>query len=342
VKKEYSIIIKLIFLILISLFAISSFAQKADSCIWVVTNRVVNSENENKLFFGSYISPDKQLRFIEACKCQKDKWDYQRKNDFTELLRDINPYEDIVVFAHGDYKKFDDAVLRALEIHREHNVNVILFTWPSKLPDKSGIKNFKNSQKNVDLSIDNFVELLLLIQNYKLEHPKIAHNVNFSLFHHSLGNRFIKKMMENNKDEPLSDNLFNNLILNAAAVNQEGHKIWVDKIQFAENIYITSNKSDFNLNGARLFSKQGKQLGERIKPPLSENANYINFTKAVGFKIATGTSHTYFIGTIPEKNPLIKSFYSDLFHGGKIDLQNTKMFQLNKKGLGYDILKKES
>ncbi|MFC2107461.1 alpha/beta hydrolase [Bacteroidota bacterium] len=338
--RKNTIIFKLIILLLFPFAAISTLAQKADSCIWVVTNRVIDSENENNVNFGSYISPDKQLSFIEACICEKENWVYQSKNDFTDLLSDINPYEDIVVFVHGDHKNFDDAVFRALEIHREHNVNVILFTWPSKLPDKSGIKNFKNSQKNVDLSIDNFVELLVLIQEYKAEHPEITANVNFSLFHHSLGNRFILKMIQGDKDKVLEDKLFNNLVLNAAAVNQEGHKVWVDQIQFAENIYITSNKSDFNLNGARLFSKQGKQLGERIKPPLSENANYINFTKAVGFKIATGTSHTYFIGSIPEKNPKIKSFYSDLFHGKKVDLQNTKMYQLNKKGLGYDILKK--
>ena len=49
------------------------------------------------------------------------------------------------------------------------------------------------------------------------------------------------------------------------------------KIKIQDKLYITSNKSDFNLKGLHIFTKNGKQLGEKITPVLASNANYIHF-----------------------------------------------------------------
>jgi hypothetical protein len=126
--------------------------------------------------------------------------------------------------------------------------------------------------------------------------------------------------------------------MNAAAVNQDFHNKWVEKLNFQQHIYITSNKQDFNLKGVRIFTKDGKQLGEKVKHPLAQNAVYINFTKAVGFRFPTGTTHTYFIGKVPEKSLNIRNFFSTILHGNSIDLNNTHHFEKRKDNLGYNII----
>ena len=160
-----------------------------------------------------------------------------------------------------------------------------------------------------------------------------------SIFLHSLGNSLIENLAINdtiNNDQRI---IFDNLIINSAAVNQKNHKQWVEKLSFQNRIYITSNKSDFNLKGVRIFTKDGKQLGEIVKPPFAENAFYLNFSDAVGFRKPTGTTHTFFIGEVPEENGSIKSIYYKLFHGKKINLTDTKTFEQLKDGVGFNVIK---
>ena len=116
------------------------------------------------------------------------------------------------------------------------------------------------------------------------------------------------------------------------------HNEWVGKLQFQHRIYITSNVSDFNLKGVRIFTKDGKQLGEKIKPPLNATAIYVNFTKAVGFRFPTGTTHTYFLGEVPDKSMSIRLFFEDIMHGLEPDLHDARMFKTRSDGLGHDII----
>jgi len=158
------------------------------------------------------------------------------------------------------------------------------------------------------------------------------------MFLHSLGNYYLENLVIQTKSLCGPPAVFDNLVLNAAAVNQEQHNEWVEKLNFQHRIYITSNVSDFNLKGARIFTKDGKQLGEKIKPPLAETAIYVNFTKAVGFRFPTGTTHTYFIGEVPDKSMNIRQFYKDIMHGLEPDLQDAQMFKTRSDGLGHDII----
>jgi hypothetical protein len=155
---------------------------------------------------------------------------------------------------------------------------------------------------------------------------------------HSLGNLYMKKLIKQNLQSGLPESLFDNIILNAAAVNQENHKEWVEKLRIQDQLYITCNKQDFNLKGVRIFTSDGKQLGEKIKSPLAINATYIQFNKSVGFRFPTGQTHTYFIGKIPAVNNNVKACYYDLFHGSNPNLGNENKFMTRKDGLGYEIL----
>lgn len=331
------------YVIIIFAFLIIPFhylsAQSQDSCIWVVTNRTMNPQDEPGVYFGSKVDPQKTLRYVKGCKCRKNQWIYQLRSDMGDLLKDLPGEKDIVIFVHGDHKTFDQAADRALDIHNTYGVDVILFTWPSKLPDAIGAKNFKNSQKNVRKSSGQFYAFLKQFQEYLDDPEGSIKGLKIALFHHSLGNYLVERLVEDHHKLKLRKGLVNNLILNAAAVNVEGHEKWVEKLEFPERIYITSNKQDFNLNGVRFFTKDGKQLGERIHPPLADNAIYINFTDAIGFRTPTGSTHTYYLGEIMDEIPNIRRFYDTVMHGKAANVEDTTMFRLNPEGLGFDILK---
>ena len=133
--------------------------------------------------------------------------------------------------------------------------------------------------------------------------------------------------------------LFDNVIINAAAVEQKNHTKWVEQLQFQKNIFINSNRRDFNLNGLRISTKHGKQLGQKVTHPFASNAVYFDFTKSVGFRIPTGPSHTYFIGKIPERNKNICLIYSEMLHGHMPDLADETRFTKRRKSSGDLIVR---
>ena len=180
--------------------------------------------------------------------------------------------------------------------------------------------------------------MLLLIQELKQARYLRGKMINVSLFMHSLGNYYLERVVKDSLLSGLNEDLFDNLIINAAAVNQKGHVEWVDHLNIQKRIYITSNKQDFNLNGLRVFTKARKQLGERLKLPLSENAEYVNFTKAIRFLFPPQSTHTYFRGRITNESENIKQIYFNLFHGENINLNDTTFFIQRRDGLGYDVL----
>jgi hypothetical protein len=138
------------------------------------------------------------------------------------------------------------------------------------------------------------------MRSFRQLNPAFQSWAGLSMFFHSLGNYYLEYLVLQTKSLCGPPALFDNLALNAAAVNQDQHQEWVEKLFFNCRIYITSNVSDFNLKRARFFTKDGKQTGEKIKLPLAENAKYVNFKKPVGFRLPTWATHTYFIGNITD------------------------------------------
>jgi len=309
---------------------------KPGTTIYAITNRVVG--NNNKPVYINQVRADHYLDYLSVTYYKPDSL-ITEKLDSTDFLKQISGINtDWLLFVHGDSKTFEQAVMRGYAIQGYHNVNVIVFSWPAKDYELNGIKNFNNSRKNVIASGNQFAELIRFMGSFKENNQAFNNGNNLSVFFHSLGNLFIKNQAfkENNNEYNL---IFDNLIINSAAVNQKNHKLWVEKLSFQNRIYITSNKSDVNLKGVRIFTKDGKQLGEKVKQPIAENAYYLNFSDAVGLRMPTGTTHTYFIGEVHEENRTIKSIYYNLFHGNIIDLSDTDTFKKRKDGVGYNIIK---
>lgn len=306
-----------------------------DSKVLVISNREYSLQNE-ELHFTNQVKEGKELLFIEATFlddslvskiCEREAFFdrvYQSKDDW-------------LLFVHGDSKTYEQAVMRAFDIQYLHGVNVMVFCWPSKDPELGGLKNFKNSSQNLILSLIHFRELLHEINEFKNHYPDFYDERQLTLFIHSLGNFFLENIIKQSLVPKNTEKLFDNLIINAAAVNQAKHPSWVEKLNIQKRIYIISNKQDFNLKGLRIFTSQGKQLGEKVQHPLAGNANYIQFTRAVGFRFPTGITHTYFIGKMADKSMNIRRFYTALFHGMPVDTNDQEVFRKNKNDLGFDI-----
>lgn len=310
---------------------------ESGTTIYAITNRAV--ENNNIPLYSNQIRNSQNLDYLSITYYQPDslvtiKLD---SSDFLNRICDVK--NDWLLFVHGDSKTFEQAIMRGFDIQYYHNVNVIIFSWPTKDSELNGIKNFKNSQKNAKASVNHFAELMKFMGVFKDSNPAFNNGNKLSVFFHSLGNSLIENMVIKDINNSEKSIIFDNLILNSAAVNQLNHKHWVEKLSFQNRVYITSNKSDFNLKGVRIFTKDGKQLGEKIKQPVAVNTCYINFSDAIGLRTPTGTTHTFFIGEVPEENETIRRIYYNLFHGNTINLSDTTTFTKRKNGVGYNVNK---
>jgi len=310
-----------------------------DPDIFVITNRQIDTSNA-KYSFTNNVNIDKSLTFFRVNASDVNSLQLT-KLDSTTFISEILDLkkQDWVLFIHGDSQTFEQAVIRGLNIQNTHKVKVIVFSWPSKDPNLRGIKNFKNSFQNVEKSLSHFNSVLRTMSFLRNSKTNFLEGNKLSLFLHSLGNYYLECMENKALLLDTTPLLFDNVIINAAAVEQKNHVKWVEKLHFQKNIFINSNKQDFNLKGLRIFTKHGKQLGEKVIHPFAKNAVYFNFTKSVGFRFPTGTTHTYFIGKVPERNKNIRLFYFEILHGLYPNLTDETRFKI-RRSLGDIIVLK--
>jgi hypothetical protein len=306
-----------------------------DPVLPLITNRIIDTLANNWMVLKNEIDHRNSLKVFmveagnDSVYCEKSGY-----RSLSDLFS--QPGNDWVLLIHGDSKAPVDAAVRGLEVQNLHGVKVLVFSWPSKMSTNNGLKNYRNSRTNVEAGLAHFRELLLTVQKYRNSYIWPEGN-NLSLFMHSLGNYYLELSVKEDMLQGLDPALFDNIIINAAAIEQQDHAGWVKRIEISDRIYIISNEKDFNLRGARLFTKAGKQLGGPVEFPLARNAIYINFTEAVGFKVPTWVSHTYFVGEMPRRSNNIRNFYTTIFHGLEVDLDDTELLIERSDGLGYDI-----
>ena len=149
------------------------------------------------------------------------------------MIRDPLPYKDWAVWVHGDGQSFLLSMKRAIEIQHLHKVNLLVFSWPTQAPDKGPIGNHKNSRKNAELTVSSLQELLIALQDYRSMPGNMMEENNLSIFFHSLANLLLQQAVEQGALNGISVDLFDNLILNAPAVESENHYLWVEKSFFS-------------------------------------------------------------------------------------------------------------
>ncbi len=303
----------------------------------MVTNRVGDPLDTSYHEQKNKIMPAGTYRFLVYNK-EPDTTCCTKITGLTDLQKMLELENDWVIYIHGYGRTFEEAAQRGLLIQDTYDVNLIVFSWPTSLNNKKGTKNLTHSMNTIEKSAETFENFLKEIQRYKSENNWPKQNKKLTLFLHSMGNYFIKYSIENKLFTDLNNDLFENVILNAAAVNQIAHPQWLNKLKIQNHIFVHSNTHDFILKGLRIFTKSGKQLGEKVELPVSSNANYVNFTNAIGMTIPHYDSHNYFVGKSVKESQNLHNYFYNLLHGKTVNFTNNKKFTKRDDGLGYDII----
>ena len=233
-----------------------------------------------------------------------------------------------VFFVHGNNQTTFKNLEKCREIEQLHDVNVIAFSWPSWRGRLFSIELFKMVapdilkqgkigpgiltsiiSKGIELKQQHYGEAVEIAKESRvalhntLKHiisqfilpvrESIGEEFSINLLVHSLGNRVLQKMIE---DENLDDitQVFDNVILHQADVNTKGHDKWVRNINMGERVYITHNRKDVVLHISDIFGSNPKRLGHKSggnRCSKKEVTAYIDFTK--GYKV--GLNHGLFL-----------------------------------------------
>lgn len=291
--------------------------------LFIITNRPYMPEAEDNEWFPNDIATYRKVSYFIAA-CDGNRWHLSFVPGFAEGMKEINDGRDILLFVEGHGKTLPMALNRAYQVQRRYNLAMVVFDWPSKN------NNFNNSLARVRRCGDNFYNLLLQIKAYR--ERSMHDGQHFSMLAHSLGNYFLSNLIVCGDGQYLSEPIFDNIIMNAAAIRTKEHGEVLSQLHMQRRLYITSNHNDWVLRGAHLLTS-GKMLGNFPLLPLADNAQYVNFTRTAG------REHSYYFGyhSFEHNNPAYFYFYHTALHGLEVDFQQGGFFSPRNTGDGYDI-----
>ncbi len=223
-----------------------------------------------------------------------------------------------VFFVHGFHQDPDENIKKATQLSQHHDVNVIVFAWPSRPFDvdmslddvkemvrddvmsgtlgsitvaKIGInwllkslqdtwKNYQPARENAEKSI---VDLLAAFDIVK---DTLSITVPPVLLIHSMGNYLLKSTMDAIDELPMK---FSNIILHQADVTSSNDS-WIKKLKFSlkedAKLYITTNAYDAVLASSQIHKRitgdvVTERLGQKRSNYLNDGINYLDFTDGV-------------------------------------------------------------
>ncbi len=229
----------------------------------------------------------------------------------------FNTYSDLGVqnvlfYVHGYGKEVEQVYKRALLMQDSYNVKVVFFFWPF-MNSKGKPSNLFQSHDNIQKSLPAFNHFIELAHELKEQND----NLSVSLMAHSLGNYFFKLYsLEQNTNRRL---IFENVILNSAAVNDKRHGDWLSLLDIQKRKYVLYNNHDFLLKGLQLFTRAKRQLGNKTNRYKISSVNYVNLSEAIGFRFPLYNTHSYFTGEIIDEVSAIKHMYTLIFQGKQIE-----------------------
>ncbi len=257
-------------------------------------------------------------------------------NSYQEGIARIYKDRNTLVFVHGDGSNIDDLVLRFGQLSALYDVNLILFAWPAQEIKWNGIRNYKQSKKNVSTVFDAFTTTIHDIQN----NNQLKQN-NITIMFHSLGNLFAKNYAHyiiNHLEEPA---VFDNIVLNAPSAINGGHELWTDilAIKAKKGVYLNFNENDKMLKIADLFIEHKSLLGQNPELPLANHITYVNFSDILKNYTSYSESHTYFLGEIPSEKAIVKDYFNTILNGKNVDFTDSDSFKKNDLiPVGFDML----
>lgn len=245
-----------------------------------------------------------------------------------------NKNRDWTVYTEGMGKTFIGDLDRGIRLAAYYRLNVLLLDYPSISSHKKNLGNYIFAKRNASEAYHEFFPVLDTVKQLKLS-GKMGDGC-FTLFFHSMGNKVMRQIARHDdKLQSLNDKIWvNNLVLNAPCVPERGHKKWLEKIHFAKSVYVDYNPDDRTLYWAHVVSFK-KQLGEKLRKPLTPGAYYINFASVAG------QGHSNFL-PLPVHAQVADeaiSYYRQVLHGNILPLANEARFKPSTYfGMGWDIV----
>ena len=278
--------------------------NNSDSCLFVVSTR--NYDDTKKEFVDYEYDTSRTLKYF-AVYFKGNNWTAVPYPTLEKLLDLKESFKNMVIFTEGLGKTFTSGVDRGTKLMRIYGIDEIFFDWPTLRPYLKSGKNIKTTYRVSSKVALPYAKFLEEFQIYKITH--ISKFKVTSLFFHSMGNLILMHDLKGNLFKNIQPGIIDNVLLNAACVPQKKHALWLNKLNFATHIYVTINKGDRNLNGAKIIFLQ-HQLGEKAKRPYCKTAHYVRFSNVLD------NEHNYYlIRPLLAQKPFLKKFYEDIFEG---------------------------
>lgn len=308
----------------------------------IVTNRNIIKSNfvngvGNELAFGDTVNAKgpNEVRLAHAEK-KAGNWEVRlvdeprklttsnipSKHEFN-VLRDklVENKRNCVFFVHGFNQSFAKNLEKALALEQKHNVEVVAFSWPSN-PGGFKLREYRDAKRTAKSSVgalDATLEKLgIYLKDPFNQEALEACKVKFSFMTYSLGN-FLFKNYVGDAHYDAETNIFENVILCQADVDNPGHAQWVDDIVAGKRIYVTINENDWVLKWSDA-NFQKPRLGNTAQGLMATRACYVDFTDGPN----VGNTHGVFYETT---NDIVENFFTEVFNGRRGE---------NIEGLIYD------
>jgi hypothetical protein len=278
--------------------------SKGDTCIFVVSTR--NYNDTLKEFMDYDYDTTGSLKYF-AVYVKGKSWTAVPYPNLEKLLDLKTEFRDFVVFTEGLGKTFTSGIDRATRLMRIYDIDELFFDWPTQRPYMRSGKNIKTTYLVSEKVARPYARFLEEFQSYKMAHAakfKVT-----TLFFHSMGNLILMYDLKYDLFKNIKPGVVDNVLLNAACVPQKKHGKWLGKLTVSKNAFVTINKRDRNLNGAKvIFLKH--QLGEKAKKPHVGGVHYVSFSKVLH------KEHNYYlIRPLLAEKPFLQKFYADIFSG---------------------------
>jgi hypothetical protein len=278
--------------------------------ILMISSRYFKPQKNYMLKRG--IEPRFRLFYFEVALKNDTAW-VQPLENLDKAAGFFSEDRDFLIYADGHGKTFGQTMERGFEISDRFNINMVIFDWPTDY------LALRKTVYNADEVAVGFVKAMRAFDQFHNNHYSTAM---VSAIFHSMGNRILKDVAGSRLIRQMPDNLFSNIIINAAAVKQQNHARWVERLDIQKRIYITSNNRDITLRGAA-FIRFAEQLGMG-NHHFARNAYYVNFS------IFSTIDHNLFLGRsqLEKDKPEIFTFYDLAFHGKEVNLNSDTGLQI--------------
>jgi len=253
------------------------------------------------------VTPEKRIEAVSAFSTLFDT--------AVQQIAESDEYNNFILFVHGmgqhPCHAFDKSLIA--DMQKDYSAKVIMYHWPSW----EGLIAFP--EQNARQSATDFKQVLLDLKTYRDDHLALVKDIKLTLLTHSMGSLVLEELMLNQEGESFS-NLFDTVVINAAASSAKNHAAWVAKMRMSDNIYITINQHDTTLGKAELhqewhyggygWERLGKRLVDKEGNPvtLAMNANYIDVT-------AASLGHVYYLHRYLNETAPVKYFFNQVLNG---------------------------